>query len=82
MNIQQEVDKITRDQIMKQLKPIRPKIELAVSRYLNSKEFTKALNKAVREELDDHIFGDGALGCLPEREVDSLSKKAIRSLLK
>jgi hypothetical protein len=82
MSIEHEVMEVIREEAAKNLKPVREKIKLLVAEYVKTKAFTKAVNNAVREEIDDLLFGDGVLECLSEREVNALKQKAIRSILR
>lgn len=81
-SLEQEIQRVTTAEIKKQLKLLLPSIKNAVTAYIGTKGFKKALKKAVQEDIDEYVFDDNIFSRLPEKFVDRLLLIATRSILK
>ena len=82
MNINEMVSEIVNHETNKQLKPLREKIRKEVETYISSKGFLKSLREDVRESIQEAIDDDGVLSILSDKEVQTILRKAVRSVLK
>lgn len=82
MDLTKIVDNIAEKEIEKYRKQIVDLVRKEVETYISSAEFKLSLREEVKDNIHSMLEDDGPLYLLPNKEVDGILRKAVRSVIK